>query len=276
MFRLPLPDLAVGGAGGIQPTQSTTPKNVQQQQGEESFVNSIYASLDGDKSANVTKSEAQPQISQGFNVNLGSLKNDRATEIFTQRFGTSNLGQLAKSVYNELSNNFKTVDSGKMEVTEAETAQAQQQLDSNANTQISAQIKSINDLVQSKYTAMLDAVNQQVTQEEENAKNLSLNDPTNQINNYADLGNNPDTPKSESDDNGEWTRHGTNVAYTTEGGTRFMAGKKGVSVQSGNVKLGTNFSKVSAGYNSGNFSASIQQNLKNGEGSLNISYRFKS
>lgn len=275
MFRLPKPDMSINGAGGPQGSYDATSKNVQTQQGEQSFTNTIFASLDGDKNSSVTKTEAQPQINQGFNINLGALKNEHATKIFSQWFGTSDLDATAKSIYNEMSNKFKAINSGKMDVAQAETAQAQQQLDTNTNAQINEQIKNINASVQNIYTSMLNDANQQADQEEQNLNNPNLNKLNDPTNNLTDLNINNQDKENEFASRGEVSLHGANVRYTTESGTQFSIGKKGASLQSGNWSMNTDFNKVSTGYNKGNFSVSVQQNLKNGSGSLNISYRFK-
>lgn len=169
MFRASLPDAinSLGAMGGAQGAYGAGPKPAgEQTPNDATQMNTIFASLDGDKNTTVTKTEAQPQISQGFSFKAMAPGKANVFMKFTQLTGYSDVTQYAKSLYAAASNNFQNISSGSKEVAQGETAQAQQELDNSVQNEINAQIKNLNTDVQNKYIDALMQATQTAAQEE--------------------------------------------------------------------------------------------------------------
>ena len=169
MFRLPLPDMSVPIASGGQTKNIMKPQGQQvqnggaEQVGESNVFNgdqqsphlskvTIFASLDGDSSSTVNKTEAFGQLNQGFKAQSGIMSDSVKAQFVKQ--GITDVSNHLKNMYFNIAENLN-VASGKKEVTSAEVDAAKSELDTNTGNLIKAEINKINTEVQNQYEQML-------------------------------------------------------------------------------------------------------------------------
>lgn len=195
MFRLPLPDMTISGAGAAQDTHGTTPKNVQSQEGEQSFTNTIFASLDANQNTSVNKSEAQPQISEGLNTRVNTRFSNVASEKLKELTGYSNFNKYLNDLYENATNSFKDINSGKVEIAQNENSEsAQTSLDNTVQSNLAQQIAAFNQSAEQQYSAKISEMEQALKADYEQMKQQELEqqqDPENMRQVAQNLMNSP-------------------------------------------------------------------------------------